>query len=194
MLLGISVLLGLLAGLARGGRLEHLVAVRLRGWYLVFAALAIQFVIFLPQAESLPATTSLRPVLHLGSFVLLFIVLALNWSQLGWGLRLIALGALANALAIVANGGYMPVDPSAMAFVRGVDAAAAMAGDYSNTAYLANPSLVWLTDWIPVPLPSPLAGNVISIGDLLIAAGGFVLVEKGLLGRLVNIDTLVKPR
>lgn len=81
------------------------------------------------------------------------------------GLLVVAAGGLSNLLAVVANGGYMPVDPAA-ARAAGHPPPAA----FTNTVELAESYLKPLTDIIVVPPPLPFA-NVYSIGDLLIIVG-----------------------
>jgi MFS family permease len=91
------------------------------------------------------------------------------------GLALVALGGISNLVAVIANGGYMPVSPEA----------ARLAGHgpvtgYTNTVEKVGAVLQPLTDIFVVPAPLPLA-NVYSIGDLLIAGGVMVLVLWSLL-------------
>jgi hypothetical protein len=86
------------------------------------------------------------------------------------GLVVAALGGASNLVAVVANGGFMPVDPDA---ARAVGQAAP--GGYTNVVELASPVLKPLTDIIVVPPPLPFA-NVYSVGDLLIVIGIAVAV------------------
>jgi MFS family permease len=86
------------------------------------------------------------------------------------GLAIIGVGGASNLVAIVANGGYMPVSPEGAQAVGH-----ALASGYGNTVMAANPILKPLTDIIIVPPPLPLA-NVYSIGDLLIVMGLAVML------------------
>jgi hypothetical protein len=81
------------------------------------------------------------------------------------GLLLVAGGAAANLAAIVANGGWMPATPSALAALN-----RAIGPGYSNSRELAAPVLAPLTDTMAMPAWLPLA-NVFSIGDVLIGFG-----------------------
>ena len=81
------------------------------------------------------------------------------------GLPIVALGALSNFLAIVANGGYMPASAGALAALGKSPAAG-----YSNSAVVADPALAPLTDVFALPARLPFA-NVFSIGDVLIGVG-----------------------
>jgi MFS family permease len=92
------------------------------------------------------------------------------------GLMIAAIGGLSNLLAVVANGGYMPVNPDAARAVGHLPATG-----YTNTVELANAYLAPLTDIIVVPPPLPFA-NVYSVGDLLIALGVAIAVAWTLQG------------
>ena len=81
------------------------------------------------------------------------------------GLALVALGAISNLAAIVANDGVMPTTPEALA-AAGLDPL----DGFSNSAVLEDPALAPLTDIFALPPWLPFA-NVFSIGDVLIALG-----------------------
>jgi hypothetical protein len=91
------------------------------------------------------------------------------------GLLIAAVGGLSNLFAVVANGGYMPVDPS-----NALAAGQQTAIGYTNTVVMANPYLRPLTDIIVLPPPWPFA-NAYSIGDLLVIAGVSIAVGWTLL-------------
>ena len=80
------------------------------------------------------------------------------------GVWLIAVGAGCNLAAIVANGGWMPADPRALASVGGAPAGP------SNSIVVPDPALAPLTDLFALPAWLPFA-NVFSIGDVLMAIG-----------------------
>ena len=86
------------------------------------------------------------------------------------GIWLVVLGAICNMAAIAANGGYMPATPEALASLG-----KAAPTIYSNSAVVASPNLPWLTDRFALPRWLPFA-NVFSVGDILLAAGVFVLL------------------
>jgi len=83
---------------------------------------------------------------------------------------LILLGALSNMAAILANGGFMPAAPGAMASLgKGAPAI------YSNSAILPEPALAPLIDQFALPRWLPFA-NVFSVGDAVLAAGVVALI------------------
>ncbi len=103
------------------------------------------------------------------------------------GLLIAAVGGLSNLLAVVANGGYMPVDPA-----TSLAAGHQPAVGYTNTIELANPYLRPLTDIIVVPPPWPFA-NAYSIGDLLIVVGIAIAVAWTLQRPRSDDDSRTNP-
>ena len=138
-----AVPVGLLVGLLLGGRVGALANLRIRWAWLAVAGFAVQLAIYSMQVAVLAAV--LRN-------------LALP------GMAIVAIGAVCNLGAIVANGGYMPADPGALA-TAGVDTSGP-----SNSIVVADPALRLLTDIFAIPAAIPLA-NVFSVGDVLIGIG-----------------------
>ena len=89
-------------------------------------------------------------------------------------IALVALGAVSNLAAVVANGGIMPTTAAALA-------TAGLANDpgFSNSAILADPRLALLTDIFALPSWVPLA-NVFSVGDVLIGLGVVAVLALGM--------------
>jgi hypothetical protein len=156
-----GVVAGLVVGLLAGGRVDRLADLRIRWAWLAIAGLAAQVVLFLtPTGEALgPAA----PWLYAGSTTAILVVILANLRVPG--LALVAVGAACNLAAIVANGGYMPVSPAALASLGWAEAPG-----YSNSAAIADPALAPLTDVLAMPSWLPFA-NVFSVGDVLIAIG-----------------------
>lgn len=151
-----------------GGRLGRLADLRLRWAWVAIGSLVMQVVI----VSVAPAgATGLHAVAHVASYALAGACLVANRHIAG--LPVLALGAVLNTLAIVANGGVMPASASAMR-VAGL----APAEHFANSAAVAHPRLLLLGDVIPVPGPWPL-GNVLSVGDLLILAGLLLILHVG---------------
>lgn len=172
MLLLYAIAAGLLLGKLFGGRLDGLTVTQFRMWPLALAGLIFQLVLFSePVAERIG---QLGPVLYVGSSLL--VLFALVWDLHLPGFSLIALGAAANLLAIVANGGHMPSSPEAWAALNGV--AALPTDDYSNSALMgAETRFAFLGDIFVLPRPVPFA-NVFSIGDVLIGLGAIVYLVR----------------
>jgi hypothetical protein len=164
------LVVALLIGWARGGSLDRLGALPLRQRYLAVSALAAQVV-----GTLVGGPFFLIGLIVSGGLVLLF--LSRNRGIRGTGLA--ALGLCANVLVIGANGA-MPVSADAagragvsvQSLLTGADARHRLAGTDTRLRQLG--------DVIPVPLP--LRPEVVSPGDVLLAAGLAQLVTLGMLG------------
>jgi hypothetical protein len=156
-----GVIAGLVVGRLAGGRVDRLADLRIRWAWLAIAGLAAQVVLFLPTIGD--ALGPVAPWLYAGSTAAILAVILVNLRIPG--LALVAAGAACNLAAIIANGGYMPVSPAALASLGWEQAPG-----YSNSATIADPALAPLTDVLAMPSWLPFA-NVFSVGDVLIAVG-----------------------
>ena len=154
-MLASSVVLGVAAGLALGGNWRNLRDVRIGWWPLAVVALAFRV---------LAVVLGLPVVIHAGAIVLTAAVAALNWKIPG--AALVAAGSLLNAVVIGVNGG-MPFDAAGAASAG----ANPLLSDRLHHPIGPGTILPWLTDVIPLGL----FRNVYSVGDFLIAAGGFCI-------------------
>ena len=102
-----GIALGLVLGLLLGGRLENLANIRLRFLPLLFVAVIFRFAVEAALGFGLPVAEALRmPLLALAYGLLLFVLWKNRWYP---GLVLAMVGIGLNGLAILANGGRMPV-------------------------------------------------------------------------------------
>jgi len=152
--------IGLVVGLVLGGRLERLGRLHFRWPWLAVGGLLVQVALF--TGTGFAAAGSLAPAIYVLSTLAVLVAVLRNLAIPG--MAIVAVGAAANLVAIVANGGSMPADPAALA-TAGLDA-----GGHTNSVVLQHPALGFLTDIFAVPSWVPLA-NVFSVGDVLIAVG-----------------------
>lgn len=166
----IAAVVGVLLGLMAGGRVSNLLSVKLRFGVLIVLALTLRFGTQWLIEQGVGAADQLRVPLFAMAFGMLVAALWLNRSQPG--LLLAMVGVAANGLAILVNGGYMPV------FVPAVEVAGLTAADLSPTFHVALPEQLDLQfllaagplgDILPVVILS--LSNVISLGDVLLAGG-----------------------
>jgi len=150
-----------------GGRLARLAELQLRCLWAAPLALAVQVLIITIAPGG---NHTLHAATHIATYALGGLFLWANRRLPG--AHLISAGAIANALAIIANAGVMPASATAQR-LAGLTAGSG----FHNSAHLTNPILTWLGDIIPVPGPWPL-GNVLSIGDCLIITGTLVLLHR----------------
>ncbi len=173
-MLTIGIILGLVLGLLLGGKLEHLATIRLRFLPLLFLAVIIRFATELALGWNIPLVETLRaPLLGSAYGLLLFTLWHNRWYP---GLALAFVGVAANALAITANGGRMPVWLPAFE-------ASGLTPPLDSVLHFTLPAQIGpeflfrlgpLGDIIPIPFP-PIQ-NVASLGDVFLTAGlGFFL-------------------
>ena len=162
-----SILIGLLVGLLAGGRVSWLAELRLRWMTPAVAAMLVQTALFTPPVWT--AVGDLAPVIYVSSTLVVLLVVLRN-LQRAWALTLVALGTVSNLLAIVANGGYMPVTAEALGI--GAPTVTRYGG---NSMLTANPSLAPLVDRFALPDWLPLA-TVYSVGDVLIGIGVVLVI------------------
>jgi Family of unknown function (DUF5317) len=160
-------LIGLIGGLVAGGSFSALAEVSIRGKKYAFAAIVLQLAAFPSNVLPWGTSTTAASALWLVSDALLIVMLFLNRRLPG--LLVVAAGLASNLIAILANGGLMPVLPSAL---RGAGVNYQL---HNNSIRVVHPHLGLLVDRWAVPQWLPL-GNVYSVGDVLIAVGTVITV------------------
>jgi hypothetical protein len=148
---------------AFGGKPTRVAELRVRGLWLIGAALADQILIIsvLPAKHPLPLA-----IAHLASYVAAGWCVALNRRIPG--MIAVALGALLNGVVIALNGGTLPASPAALR----ASGWHPTPGHFSNSASLAHPRLAALGDVFATPPWLP-GHDVFSIGDVIIVVGVF---------------------
>jgi MFS family permease len=149
-----GVAAGIAAGIAFGGDWRRLATFSLRFWPVLFLAVAIRFVAGLTEAPLAAYVISL---------VAIAAVAGLNWHLPG--AVLVAFGTGMNILVVALNSG-MPYDVET---VRAVGAA--VPHDALHVPLDAASRLPFLADIVPVGF----VRSVYSVGDFLIALGGFLI-------------------
>ena len=158
----LSVLvLAVAVSLLRGGRLHRIADAPLRSAWLLLVGLALQVAVDVAAARALLTTGPMTAGPLLASHLLVLVWVLRNWVFPG--IWLIALGLGLNAAVIAANGA-MPVDPAAIAAL-GLEGTRVPVG--KHTLLTADTRLPWLADILPLP---PLR-TIISVGDVVLAAG-----------------------
>jgi hypothetical protein len=177
MALALPLLAGLVVAPLLGGSWRRLGDVRLRWPGLFFAAIVLQVAAFPVAALRWHTPDRIAVGLWLASYALLAAAAARNRRLPG--VQLLVVGMVSNLSAILANGGHMPALPSALR------AAGLHFQQSRDSTASASPHLAWLVDRWAVPRWVPY-GNVFSVGDILIVAGGvvFMLAATGVFARL----------
>lgn len=155
------LVIAIVVGLARGGKLSNLTEIGVRAWWLLIIGFGLQLgAIFIPRSMR-----ELAVGLILASYVPLLLFVLLNRQMAG--LWVAGLGILMNFTVIAANGG-MPVMLEAVKLAGGATDAALGA---KHLVLTEETHLAFLADIIPLP------GSVISMGDVFLAIGVGVFLE-----------------
>ena len=149
-------------GYVRGGRLRRVADAPLHWAWLLLLGLSLQVLVDIGAARGFVQTASLGGWLLLFASQLLVLVWVLRNAHLP-GMALVALGLVLNAAVIAANGA-MPVSPEALTAL-GAEQGATPTG--KHTLLTEETRLPWLADILPLP---PLR-SIISVGDIVLAAG-----------------------
>jgi hypothetical protein len=173
MLLVIAAAVLILSVPLAGGNLKRLGDLDIRASWTVLLSAAIQVAI---TSAIRGGSHEVHVLLHFASYALVAWFLIANRRL--FCIPLVAFGAALNVLAISANDGTMPASAFALR-VSGIDTS----GGFENSGQVSHAHLAFLGDIIPVPGPWPI-GNVLSIGDLLIYAGGFIVLHCACRSRL----------
>jgi Family of unknown function (DUF5317) len=177
-----AVPVGLLVGLLLGGRVAGLARLEFQLAPLIAMGMVIQVALFAAPIAS--EVGQAGPPIYIGSSLLVLAAVIRN-AHLP-GLPIVAVGAISNLAAIVANGGYMPASAEAMAAQGRVGPTV-----YSNSAAITQPVLAPLTDIFAMPVWMP-AANVFSIGDVLIGVG--VAMAIAVTMRQARVERSDEPR
>jgi len=184
MVLLVAIVVSLAIGFATGGSLDGVRRIgRIRYLPLLILALLVQIAIFSPLLGRQPLIHDIGPYLHIATILTSFLVMTRNFHIPG--MPVIAFGAALNALAIVANGGYMPSPEDALResgqyeHVHITEEERATDDYVQTNSTVANDgtNLRFLGDVIPIPEAIPLA-NVVSLGDIFIDLGAAIAIIR----------------
>jgi MFS family permease len=167
-----TIVLALIVGALAGGGLPRLADLRLRWVWILGLALALRFGAGLLRQGDVGVDLPLGAA-FVAAYGLIFVWLVGNWRVPG--LQIAAVGIGLNTLAVILNGGQMPIWTAA--FTAAGFTPAALANDPFH--FLLQSSSV--ADFVRqggifgdvVPIPIPVIRDVVSIGDTLLAVGIF---------------------
>lgn len=181
MILLLALAVTLFVAFLRGGSLRNLADFHLEWGWLAGLALALQIVAVYWAASDIYLQ---RGALIASSLLLLPVVWRNRRSP---GLALIGLGLTLNLVVMVANGGFMPITPEAVARIEhqhlivhlgGVER---MSGSKGIVLPREETALWALSDILIIPPPFPVA-SAFSLGDVLVAVGAFIFLQRAMVG------------
>jgi uncharacterized protein DUF5317 len=153
-----GLLVGLILGLAAGGDWRNLAKLDLKLWPMLLAGVVAR--------TAAPLLGGLALTASIAGLLLVALVAFVNRPMAGaW---LIGLGALLNSVVILVNGG-MPVDPGALNLsgkAPPADGLHVILGPDSRLPFLGDVLLI------------PVINNIYSVGDVVLAIGGFWMVFR----------------
>ncbi len=176
------IIISIITGLLRKGKLSSLSQISLKRIELIVLACLIQGgIIFLGSKKN-------KFVLDYSSYMIIFsyivLLLAVWYNEKLKGINFITLGIIFNFIVIVANGGHMPVLLSSL-YKAGLNdfALVLKEGTYITHVLISEKTLFgFLADVIPLspPFPDP---SVVSVGDFLMFYGVFSLIQNAMVKR-----------
>jgi len=182
------IIISIVIGLLRNGKLSSLSQISLKRIELIVLACLIQAgLIFLGSKK-------VKLVLDYSSYMIIFsyivLLLAVWYNKELKGINFIALGIIFNFIVIVANGGHMPVLLKSL-YKAGLNdfALVLKEGIYVTHTLISEKTLFgFLADVIPLPPPLP-DPSVVSAGDFLMFYGVFSLIQNAMLKKELNPET-----
>ena len=150
-----GVAAGIAAGIAFGGDWRRLGSLTFLYWPLLLLAALLRVV-----GAVVPSSP---PQLYLAALAFVALFAALNWRLPG--AILVAVGTLMNVLVVGLNSG-MPFDPGTAA-----DSGIGIPNDGLHVPMTGSTALPFLGDIVPIAI----VGGLYSVGDFLIAFGGFFI-------------------
>lgn len=163
-----GVVLSIIVGYIRKGRLANFEHIKIRVWYLIILSQLLQIVAIRLNGHVIHLDQQVFYSMHVISYVVLFVPLIMNYKMLS--MKLFGIGTLLNFIAIAFNQGQMPVF-----LPEGVNASF----DLGHVLGNAQTRAYWLTDIIPLLKPYPLP-KIISVGDIFLLVGAFLFVQYGM--------------
>jgi len=174
-----AIIVGLIIGAARNGRLSNFFEVHFRGWALSILAFVLFLIPYLMRLmESTSGSLQIFPYI---AMVLCAIIVLLNFEKLG--MKILFVGVLLNLVVMGLNDFKMPIDTIKMAALGFTSFIESLKDGYVVN-YMsmegAHPISKLLGKVIALPDFYPLK-KVLSLGDFIISLGIIVIIQYEML-------------
>jgi len=184
MILLVAALAGLFVALLRGGTVRGLAFLPIRGRAVVIVAFLMQLPSLYFPAEKGSTRLNLQLCTLLLSYLLLLGVIWKNRNTSGF--RAIGLGLLLNLTVMLANGGFMPIQPGVLENFGHQHMATKMESGYrvlhsKDVLLTREETRLWILSDVFAFDPPLLSPTAFSPGDVLIAAGAFLFIQSAML-------------
>lgn len=179
-----AALAGLFVALLRGGTVRGLAFLPMRGRRVVLVAFLMQLPVLYFPAEKASSHLNFQRYLLFLSYLL---ILAIVWKNRRLsGFRAIGLGLLLNLTVMIANGGFMPIQPRVLESFGHQHMATKMESGYrvlhsKDVLLTREETHLWILSDVFAFDPPLLSPTAFSPGDVLIAAGAFLLIQSAML-------------
>lgn len=173
------IILALIIGKLRGGQFQKLENLYIKGWYILVLSFSIEIISLLIVTKTNSKMNKLVEnnfsYIHIFIYSLLIIGLCMNYKERG--LRITLIGSILNFLPLALNNGKMPVAINALKNANLYNQLNLLSDNRIMTHTLVSEStkLNFLGDIIAISKPYPFP-KIISIGDILISVGLFILI------------------
>jgi hypothetical protein len=167
MLLFISVVAGLVVGVSLKGKLIRLAALRCL-WIPIITLASGTAVRIIPDISFW-----LKAGVITFSYICIFVFIIANRKYVAPSITL-SLGSLSNFIVIAVNGFRMPVSVRALSLYSHITAKAVATQRADYFVATDGAELIFLGDMVHIPIP--VLEGFISVGDILISIGMFLLI------------------
>lgn len=176
----VAILLGIISGILAKGKVSNLVKLEFHRAWLILSAAAILIILQIIESRFDFKTKTI--IIFQGVvFILLFIGFWFNRKYIGiWA---IWLGALCNMLVMSLNGGKMPVSIEAVKRAKLPIDLVVSETRHKMVDISGSTRLPFLADIIVPPGFLGLGMKIVSIGDMIVAVGLFILMLQVIMGK-----------
>lgn len=168
-----AIILSLIVGYIRGGRIIELAKIPLKRVELIVLAVILKFGADYLAGMGFSWINKYNLYIQITCYLMMFIFFIFNYMI--FGMKIISVGTLFNFLVIIANKGYMPVWSKVLSKAQITFLASGKST--THTLMVAQTKFKFLADIIYISPPYPFR-QLISIGDIFISIGVFVLIQK----------------
>jgi len=189
MLFILAVVLGVAVGIAMKGRLSNVLNFRLQKAWILLLAFVIQAGAQIMSFNGLVEINNYTLVIQ--GCVIILLLIGFWYNRKYTGIIIMSFGFLLNALVMMFNGGKMPVSYDVLQNNNLREAAELLlAGRDSKHVLIDENTRLWFLSDV-IYLPGIFGNNfgLVSIGDLIIVAGVFVLVVEVVSNRTGKLET-----
>lgn len=189
------IILGILIGKLKGGHIKKLENINIRAWYLLVLSFLLEIIALMLITRTDGSLSEILEsnffFIHIFIYSLLIIGLSMNFNELGF--RISLFGAMLNFLPLIFNKGQMPVSIKALENAHLYEQINLLTNNRIMTHSLMSDStnLSFLGDIIAIARPYPFP-KIISIGDILISLGLFLVIYKHMTKREKNMKEYIE--